>query len=159
MQYASINGNGFGGYGETVLGTEGTLVLETEKDAMLYKTHETSSKTKVATAKSGAKKGAAVLQVDEDGDPESAAIGTLGALPAERGYTEELEHWAWCIRNRAPENLPHCHPKVAMGDAVIALTSNLAARQGARIEFKKEWFDIHSDETPEGVKPDLTRYK
>ncbi len=80
-------------------------------------------------------------------------------MPAERGYTEELEHWAWCIRNRAPENLPHCHPKVAMGDAVIALTSNLAARQGARIEFKKEWFDIHSDETPEGVKPDLTRYK
>ena len=159
VQYASINGNGFGGYGETVLGTEGTLVLETEKDAMLYKTHETTSKTKIATAKSGGKKGAAVLQVDEGGDPESAAIGTLGALPAERGYTEELEHWAWCIRNRAPENLPHCHPKVAMGDAVIALTSNLAARQGARIEFKKEWFDIQSDETPEGVKPDLTRYK
>jgi predicted dehydrogenase len=159
VQYASINGNGFGGYGETALGTEGTLVLETEKDALLYKTHETTSKTRIATAKSGGKKGAAVLQVDEGGDPESAAIGTLGALPAERGYTEELEHWAWCIRNRAPQNLPHCHPKVAMGDAVIALTSNLAARQGARIEFKKEWFDIQSDETPEGVKPDLTRYK
>ena len=70
------------------------------------------------------------LQVDEAGDPESAAIGTLGTLPAERGYTEELEHWAWCIRNRAPENLPHCHPKVALGDAVIALTANMAARQG-----------------------------
>ena len=41
VQYASINGNGFGGYGETVFGTEGTLVLETEKDAMLFKTHET----------------------------------------------------------------------------------------------------------------------
>ncbi len=159
VQYASINGNGFGGYGETVLGTEGTLLLETEKDAMLYKTHETSSKTKVATVKSGGKKGAAVLHVDEDGDPESAAFGTLGALPAERGYTEELEHWAWCIRNRAPENLPRCHPKVAMGDAVIALTSNLAARQGTRIEFKPEWFDIPSDETPEGVKPDVGRYK
>jgi len=159
VQYASINGNGFGGYGETVLGTEGTLLLETEKDAMLYKTHETSSKTKVATVKSGGKKGAAVLHVDEDGDPESAAFGTLGALPAERGYTEELEHWAWCIRNRAPENLPRCHPKVAMGDAVIALTSNLAARQGTRIEFKPEWFDIHSDETPEGDKPDVGRYK
>ncbi len=26
----------------------------------------------------------------------------------------------------------------------------MAARQGARIEFKKEWFDIDSDETPEG---------
>ena len=36
-----------------------------------------------------------------------------------------------------------------MGDAVIALTTNMAARQGKRIEFKKEWFDIQSDETPE----------
>jgi len=149
VQYASINGNGFGGYGETVLGTEGTLLLETEKDAMLYKTHETSSKTKVATVKSGGKKGTAALHVDEDGDPESAAFGTLGALPAERGYTEELEHWAWCIRNRAPENQPRCGPKVAMGDAVIALVTNTAAREGKRIEFKKEWFDIHSDETPD----------
>jgi hypothetical protein len=144
-----------------VLGTEGTLVLETERDAMLYKTSDTKSKTKVVTAKSGAKKGAAVLQVEEGGDPESAAIGTLGTLPADRGYTEELEHWAWCIRNRGKnnENLPHCHPKVAMGDAVIALTSNLAARKGERIEFKKEWFDLQSDETPEGEKPNLGRYK
>jgi len=156
VQYASINGNGFGGYGETVFGTEGTLVLETEKEAMLYKTHDTKGKTKVVAK--GAEKVPA-LQVDENGDPESAAIGTLGALPAERGYTEELEHWAWCIRNRAPENLPHCHPKVALGDAVIALTANMAARKGERIEFKKEWFDIQSDETPEGVAPDLTRYK
>jgi predicted dehydrogenase len=159
VQYASINGNGFGGYGETVFGTEGTLLLETEKDPMLYKTHDTTGKTKVVAAKGGAKKGAPALQTDEAGDPESAAIGTLGALPAERGYTEELEHWAWCIRNRSPENLPHCHPKVALGDAVIALTANMAARKGERIEFKKEWFDIDSDETPEGVAPDLTRYK
>ncbi len=157
VQYASINGNGFGGYGETVFGTSGTLVLETEKDVMLYRTHETGSKTKVAPVKG--KKDAAVLQIDEDGDPESAAIGTLGALPAERGYREQLEHWAWCIRNRGPENLPHCHPKVALGDAVIALTTNMAARQGARIEFDKNWFDIDSDATPEGVKPDLGRYK
>lgn len=159
VQYASINGNGFGGYGETVLGTDGTLVLETEKDAMLYKTHETESKTKVVTAKGGAKKGSPVMVVDDAGDEESAAIGTLGALPAERGYREQIEHWAWCIRNRAPENQPRCHPKVAMGDAVVALTTNMAARQGSRIEFKKEWFDIHSDETPEGVKPDVARYK
>ena len=157
VQYASINGNGFGGYGETVLGTEGTLVLETEKDAMLYKTHETSSKIKVAPAKG--KKDGVALQVDEAGDPESAAIGTLGILPAERGYTEELEHWAWCIRNPSPENQPHCHPKLAMGDAIIALTANMAAREGKRIEFKEEWFDIDSDETPEGVKPDISRYK
>ncbi len=159
VQYASINGNGFGGYGETVFGTEGTLLLETEKDAMLFRTHETTGKTEVTTNK----KGGAVLQIDDGRDPESlaesVAIGALGALPAERGYTEELEHWAWCIRNPTTTNLPHCRPEVALGDAVIALATNMAARQGARIEFKKEWFDINSDGTPEGAKPDVTRYK
>jgi predicted dehydrogenase len=151
VQYASINGNGFGGYGETVFGTEGTLVLETEKDAMLFKTHDVSSKTRAVAAKAKDKtqKDTVGLKVDDGGDPESAAIGTLGTLPAERGYTEELEHWAWCIRNRAPENLPHCHPKVAMADAVIALVANIAARQGKRVDFKEEWFDIGNDATPE----------
>ncbi len=33
VQYASINGNGFGGYGEIVFGTKGTLILEREQEA------------------------------------------------------------------------------------------------------------------------------
>ena len=40
-----------------------------------------------------------------------------------------------------------------MADAVIALTSNLAMQRKQRIEFKKEWFDIDSDETPEDSAP------
>jgi predicted dehydrogenase len=174
VQYASINGNGFGGYGETVLGTEGTLVLETEREAMLWKGSDTADKTRVVLPAAGKKAGAA-LRIDKEGDPESAAIGLLGTLPAERGYAEELEHWAWCIRNRSPENLPRCHAKVALGDAIIALVTNMAARQeasaagegetspgaprGGRIEFDEAWFEIDRDETPEGVKPDLGRYK
>ncbi len=79
VQYASINGNGFGGYGETVFGTEGTLLLETEKEAMLYKTHDTTGKTKVVAANGPGKSSAAALRVEEAGDPESAAVGTLGA--------------------------------------------------------------------------------
>jgi len=157
VQYAAINGNGFGGYGETVFGTDGTLIIETEKEAMLYKTYESDKKIKVLMGKN-AKKSLPVMQLDEAGDAESAAVGALGTLPAERGYTEELEHWAWCARNRDVDNLPRCTPQVALGDAVIALTTNMAARQGARIEFKKEWFDIQSDETPEGGKPDVNRY-
>ena len=75
-----------------------------------------------------------------------------------RGYREEMEHWAWCIRNPAPENLPHCHPKMALGDAVIALVTNLAAQQERQIAFKPEWFDPDRDETPEDEKPDVSRY-
>jgi hypothetical protein len=36
-----------------------------------------------------------------------------------------------------------------LADAVIALTTNIAAKKGLRIEFKKEWFDPDSDSTPE----------
>jgi predicted dehydrogenase len=160
VQYASINGNGFGGYGETVLGTEGTLLLETEKDVMLYKKAGTGSKTKVVAGKKkkGDKDAPPALDIQKDGDEESAAVGQMAMLQAERGYAEELEHWAWCIRNPAPENLPRCHPTVALGDAVIALTANLSAREGRRIDFKEAWFDPESDETPEGKKPDLSQY-
>jgi len=157
VQYSSINGNGFGGYGETVYGTAGTLILEREQEGLLYKVAATTDKTKVSAKKSKEKEGkekvALSLDVAEDGDQESMAVGQLAMLEAKRGYTEELEHWAWCIRNPAPENQPRCHPKVAMGDAVIALTANLAARQGKRIDFDEKWFDPDSDETPDGSKP------
>jgi hypothetical protein len=49
---------------------------------------------------------------------------------------------------------------VAIADAVIALVSNIALANPTkqpRIEFKDEWFDIASDETPEGVAPDVGR--
>jgi hypothetical protein len=63
-----------------------------------------------------------------------------------------------CVRNPAPENQPRCHPKVALGDAVIALGTNIAMRENRRVEFNKDWFEIESDETPEQVKPDLARH-
>ena len=161
VTYSSINGNGFGGYGEVVLGTKGTLVLEQERDVMLYK--DSSKDTRVTVAK--AKDGAPTLDTTESGGGGYAAGGGGAAsAPPSRGYTEEMEHWAWCIRNPSPENQPRCKPEVAIADAVIALVSNIALANPAtqaRIDFKPEWFDIASDETPEGVKPDVKqdRYK
>ncbi|NLE37208.1 MAG: Gfo/Idh/MocA family oxidoreductase [Pirellulaceae bacterium] len=155
VSYASINGNGFGGYGETVFGTQGTLLLEREEEVLLFRGAAVDDKIRVVEDKN--KKPSLVSQLD--GDPGAAALGAhaLSGDPG-RGYTEQIEHWAWCIRNPGPENQPHCHPKVALADAVIALTVNLAAREGRRIDFKPEWFDPASDETPEGVKPDVSRY-
>jgi predicted dehydrogenase len=155
VTYSSINGNGFGGYGEVVLGTKGTLVLEQERDVMLYK--DSSKDTRVTVAK--AKDGTPTLDTTESGGGGYAAgAGGAASAPPSRGYTEEMEHWAWCIRNPSPENQPRCKPEVAIADAVIALVSNIALANPAtqaRIEFKPEWFDIASDETPEGVKPDV----
>ena len=160
VAYASINGNGYGGYGETVLGTEGTLVLNREQEALLYQTHQTTKKTNVVDVEEkGTDRKYPKLVVDDKGDPLSAAVGTLGlGEEISRGYTEEIEHWAWCIRNPETDLLPHCRPKVALADAVIALTTNLSAREGTSIEFKPEWFDPHSDETPDGTTPDVSKY-
>jgi predicted dehydrogenase len=150
VQYSSINGNGFGGYGEVVFGTKGTLILEREQVLQ-----EPSSGTEI---KVGGGAGGPTMDTQSSGPAHKLAASGPGG-EVSRGYAEELEHWAWCIRNPDKENLPRCHPRVAMGDAVIALTTNMAAREGKRIEFKEEWFDPDRDETPEGVKPDLTRYK
>ncbi len=157
VTYSSINGNGFGDYGEVVMGTAGTLLLEKEQDVMLYKGAEKDTRVTVATKKDGAN----VLDTTESGaGPALATAAGGGDGPPSRGYTEEMEHWAWCIRNPSPENQPRCKPEVAIADAVIALVSNIALANPttqSRIEFQKEWFDIDSDVTPEGATPDPTR--
>jgi predicted dehydrogenase len=157
MQFATVNNQGFERYGETLFGTEGTMLVEAEEEVLLYKTYETGKKIRLATGKDANNNPRPIIQLDEAGDAESAAIGALGTLPANRGYVEELEHWAWCVRNRDPQNQPRSTPDVALADAAIVHTANMAVRKGERIEFKKEWFDVDSDETPEGVKPDLSK--
>lgn len=146
VTYSSINGNGFGDYGECVMGTKRTLVLLREQDSMLFD-NKAGTSAKIKLTKND------LLDTTQSGGAAAAAVGNLALNqgPISRGYTEELEHWAWCIRNPDSENQPRCHPKVALADAVIALTTNIALRdpQHARIEFRKEWFDIDRDETPE----------
>lgn len=149
VTYSSINGNGFGGYGETVMGTKGTLLLAREQEVMIYAGSDTSSSVTV-------KDGAIGTSLDTQASGPAAAVAKAAdAGPVSRGYTEEIEHWAWCIRNPDPANVPRCHPEVALSDAVIALTTNVALEQagegkGGYIEFKDSWYDINNDETPDG---------
>ena len=77
--------------------------------------------------------------------------------PPLEGYREELEHFAYCIRHGNTSNYhdvpdkdkPRCRGEVALADAVIALTSNMAMREKRRIEFNPNWFDWQSPEVPE----------
>ena len=149
VTYSSINGNGYGGYGEVVLGTKGTMVIDREKEVMVYKGSSTSTKVGVKETSSGA-----TLDTQASGDYGAVAEAATSG-PVSRGYREEMEHWAWCIRNPAPENVPRCHPKVALGDAVIALTTNVAlanarAGKGGGLQFDEAWFDVDNDATPDG---------
>lgn len=145
VTYSSINGNGFGGYGEVVFGTDGTLILEREQDAMLFKGSSTTTRIEVRQTSGGS-----AMDTYETGGGAALAQAATPTNTS-RGYREEIEHWAWCIRN--PGNRPRCTPDVALADAVIALVSNLAIDQQRRIEFQPEWFDIQSDATPEGDSP------
>jgi len=147
VTYSSINGNGYGGYGEIVYGMDGTLILEQEQEAMLFKGSDTSTKIEVKHVK-----GKASMETYETGGG-AAVAQAAGGGPVSRGYKEEIEHWAWCIRNPDPAHKVHCTPEVALGDAVIALTSNIAIEKGQRIKFDPAWFDPARSETPENKPP------
>lgn len=150
VTYSSINGNGWGGYGELVLGTKGTLILEKEQEVMLFQNSSTSTKVGVKGDQDSA-----VLDTQASGNYAPLAQAAARSAPVSRGYREEIEHWAWCIRNASPENQPRCHPKLAMGDAVIALTTKVAldqaaAGKGGFIRFDEAWFEMDDDATPDG---------
>ena len=150
VTYSSINGNGFGGWGEVVMGSKGTLILEKETDVLLYRNSDTSSKVGVSKQSGGY-----VLDTSASGDYSAPVAQAADSGPVSRGYREEIEHWAYCIRNPDKENRPRCYPEVAMGDAVIALGTNVALKRAAEgkggyLEFEEEWFEIDSDATPDG---------
>lgn len=174
VSYSSINGNGFGGYGETVLGTKGSLILDREKEVVLLARPKNGKYTPAQIA--ARKKHNAQECYFVDGKPGSSDANLARQAlsgPISRGYTEQIEHLCWAIRQRAQLeaqgkdasqlSVPlRCSPTVALADAVIALTANLAIARGAkgensRIEFNEAWFDPNSDETPEGIAPDLSR--
>ena len=150
VTYSSINGNGFGGYGDVVLGTKGTLVLDREREALLYPIQGASVRAGVR-----AKGDSAVLDTSASGDA-APAQAAAGKAPPSRGYREEIEHWAWCISQDDWGNQPRCNGPVALADAVIALTAKQAIKNSRDpqighgfIPFQPGWFNVESDEIPE----------
>lgn len=161
VTYSSINTNSMEQYGEQVLGTRGSLFVEGEQEVMLFKERAPGQstaprETEISVTTKG--KGPVLDTAESPGSGPAAAglaQATLSDKPS-RGYREEMEHLAWCIRNGDPRETdpksriqPRCHPRVALADAVYALTSNLAIRRRQRIEFKPDWFDPNNDAVPE----------
>jgi predicted dehydrogenase len=151
VTYSSINGNGFGGYGELILGTKGTMALEREQEVMLWAGSSTGSRVAVRQDAGGP-----TMDTQDSGDAGPMAQAADGLGKISRGYTEQMEHWAWCIRNRNPENQLRCGPEVALGDAVIALATNVAMNnlwkkdEPGYLKFDDAWYDLYDDATPDG---------
>jgi predicted dehydrogenase len=162
VTYSSINTNSFEPYGECVMGTRGTMIVQSEQDVLLYPEKGGGSagrSTSVTVAKTGG--GLTVIDASATTGPAErkavdVAQAALGPAPVSRGYREEMEDFAYCVRmwdqgkdELGKRRLPRCHGRVAMADAIIALTSNLAMNRRQRIEFRPEWFDAASPEVPD----------
>jgi predicted dehydrogenase len=171
VTYSSINTNKFEPYGELVYGSRGTLFMKTEKEALLYKEEGAGSEGGGPDQRlwvvQGSGGGGAVLQAYEtsSGPKQAATTGEDWANNVSRGYTEEMEHFCWALREFAGDYYPNgkeiplqdkglrCNGVVAMADAIMALTANRAMARRERIEFKPEWFDPESPATPEHDHP------
>lgn len=182
VTYTSMNTNSFEAYGECVMGSRGTLVVEGEASVMLYPERNPNpgakggDPRKTAATVDAAKPGAPAVETGGTwGPPTVGAAGTAPggapgapAAPPSRGYQEEMEDFAYCIRmhgradakerelwrvgGAAPAGSPRgprCHGKVAMADAIIALTANRAMRERQRIEFQHNWFEPDLPDVPD----------
>jgi predicted dehydrogenase len=167
VTYSSINTNRSEPYGEIVYGSRGTLFMKAETEAILSKEDGAGSEGGGPDQRlwvvQGAGGGSAVLMAYDTtkGPAKAAATSDDWATNISRGYTEEMEHFCWAIRNFAGNYYPggkeipveehglRCHGVVAMADAIMALTANRAMERMERIEFKDSWFDPASPDTPE----------
>ncbi len=182
VTYSSFNTNEFENYGECIMGSKGTMIIEKEKDVFLFKEKDKSKKgdaaaggrdTKINVTAAGGGKPA--MEASSSWGGGGAAISKGASAPdwdsAVRGYRTEMEHFAYCVRmwqaKKQPVSyeadkdssghsklkyadiMPRCHGEVAMADAIIALTANMAMAKKERILFEEAWFDPASAEVPE----------
>ena len=160
VTYSSINTNTFEKYGEMLMGTRGTMIVEEEKEILLYKEGggaAASRSTSITVEKGAGGKPVIEASPSTAGPSTATSLGGLATNDVSRGYREELEHFAFCVRHGDSKNYhedsehkPRCRGEVALADAVIALTSNLAMKQKRRIDFDEKWFDFQSPEVPDG---------
>jgi predicted dehydrogenase len=154
VTYSSISTNQFEPYGECVMGSNGTMVIEGEQNIYLW--GGTNRTTAVTATTSGAAPKLDASASTDPGERKAAdtGLGSLGAAPPSRGYREEMEHLAFCIRMRDQgseadrEKLkPRCDGRAAMADAIIALTSNQAMKHQRRINFEPNWYKTKDEST------------
>ena len=149
VTYSSMNTNRWEPYGEAVFGSRGTLVMKTEKDALYWKEASASSGGGLDQRLWVLDKddGGPVIDTYETTAPTAAATKNLVGDKVSRGYREEMEHFCHCIATG--DDTLRCNGTVAMADAIMALTANLAMKHKKRIEFKQEWFDPDNPAAPE----------
>ncbi|MFN4257830.1 MAG: Gfo/Idh/MocA family protein [Gemmataceae bacterium] len=169
VTYSSISTNAFEPYGECVMGRDGTMVVETEAKVMLWKERgskpdDGGRRVDISVTSGGGSSPALDASASTGPAAAQAAVtggAALGAGPVSKGYREEMEHFAYCIRmwqqgaSKEDRPKPHCDGVAAMADAIMALTANQAMRKRERIVFQDAWFDPDAKEVPDAdMKPE-----
>jgi predicted dehydrogenase len=160
VTYSSISTNQFEPYGECVMGDRGTMIVEMEQNAYLFTERNPvskvagSPKSLQASVSTASDKKPALDAGATWGGPAAAAnkVGTTAVVS--RGYREEMEDFAYCVKiwnegDKSNRRQPRCQGRVAMADAIVALTSNIAMKNRQRIEFADDWFKAESSEVPD----------
>lgn len=180
VTYSSFNTNEFEDYGECIMGSRGTMIVEKEANVYLFKEKEKGGGAK-KDDKGPKETLVKVTAEGKDKKPAAEAASTWGGGGASitkaaggpawdteiRGYRTEMEHFAYCVRRwqdmkqqvsyekgsdgklKYADIMPRCHGEVAMADAILALTANMAMAKKQRIEFDPKWFEPDSTEVPE----------
>jgi len=99
VTYSSISTNRLEPYGETVFGSRATLMVRTEKDALLFK--EESPTSAGAGWSSGSSSSTRRRGRPGPRSLETNTASRLGRRPesVSRGYKEEMEHFCYCVRH------------------------------------------------------------
>jgi predicted dehydrogenase len=169
VNYSSINTNALEKYGECLMGSRGTMIVEEEQTVLLFgerdpNLREAEGPRSTAVTVTTSLAGQPVLEttatspavLERPGAPAGGGTSVGGVVS--RGYREEMEHFAYCVRMHSQaseddktkwQHEVRCSGPVAMADAIIALTSNLAMKQRQRIEFDPRWFDPTSSDVPD----------
>lgn len=147
VTYSSINTNSFEPYGECIMGSKGTMVIEAEQNIYLWGTQGRNTSVTAVTGGGGPRLD---TSASTPGETRAAGAGAaaIGSAPPSRGYREEMEHLAYCIRMREQgmaadraDLKPRCDGVAAMADAIIALTANQSMKRSERVEFRDNWFN------------------
>jgi predicted dehydrogenase len=126
--FSSIQSNAFDGHFEAFYGTEGTLILEGEREAYLFPTDERTAGIETVPRGAGPVSAASESQTGE----AAAGSWTGGVAPQERASAYEREISGFCAAIRT--GLPlRCGPDLAMGSARACIAAWDAVENSARV--------------------------
>ncbi len=140
VTYSTIQSNQYDHYYEQIMGTEGTIILQSEREAMLFPEGSKEFEATQISAKSAAT--GPVMSASESRlrDAAGSSVGgsTSGYNPL-AAYRDELA--AFCSTIRYWTANP-CDGRAGMAACVPILVANQSMREGRKLEIGPEMYEV-----------------